>query len=135
MTNTSRIAVAICACATAFGGTFVVPSYPVNYATTPGNNSLPVGTTASRFQEIVGSGQFYGVMLITGLRFRAAAGTGPLSFNYSSLKITLSTSQAYPNTNNGHTLVSTTFDNNVGPSKSLGTRSKSMRAATFILWV
>ncbi|HUJ49735.1 MAG TPA: hypothetical protein VLW25_06035, partial [Bryobacteraceae bacterium] len=119
MTNISRIVLVTCTCGVAFAGTFVVPSYPIDYATTAGNNSFPVGTTASRFQEIVGSGQFYGAMLITGLRFRAAAGTGPLSFNYSSLKITLSTSHAYPNTNNGHTLVSTTFDNNVGPDATV----------------
>jgi hypothetical protein len=34
---------------------------------------------------------------------------------YSSYKITLSTTQAYPNTKNGHTLPSTTYANNVGP--------------------
>ena len=102
----------LAACAASFGDTLVVPN---NQATAPGNLAISVGANASRFQEIVGSGQFAQPLVITGIRLRSAAGTGPVSFNYTSLKITLSTTQAYPNTNNGHMLPSTTYANNVGP--------------------
>ena len=105
----------VAACAAAFGSTVVVPGTQTN---TPGNLPIPVGATPSRLQEIIGSGNFgafSGPLVITGLRFRAAAGTGPVSFQYASTKITLSTTQAYPNTNNGHTLPSATYANNIGP--------------------
>ena len=98
--------------AASFGDTFVVPN---NQATAPGNLAISVGAKASRFQEIVGSGQFTQPIVISGIRTRSALGLGRVSFNYSSLKITLSTTQAYPNTNNGHALPSTTYANNVGP--------------------
>jgi hypothetical protein len=105
----------VAACAAAFGDTVVVPGTQTN---TPGNLPVPVGAASSRLQEIIGSGNFgafSGPLVITGLRFRAAAGTGPVSFQYASTKITLSTTQAYPNTFNGHTLPSSTYINNVGP--------------------
>ena len=95
---------------TGFGGTYVVP----NIATS-GNQSLPLGGSAQRIQEIIGGGQFTAPLVITGLRFRAAPNTGPINFTYPSLKITVSTTQAYPNTNNGRTLPSTTYANNTGP--------------------
>lgn len=85
----------------AFGDTLVVPN---DEASAAGNISIQVDATASRFQEIVGGGQFPGPIVITGIRLRAAAGTGPVRFNYASLKVTLSTTQAYPNTINGHQL-------------------------------
>ena len=98
--------------AASFGDTLVVPN---NQATAPGKLALSVGANASRFQEIVGGGQFTQPIVISGIRIRSAPGLGPVSFNYTSLKVTLSTTQAYPNTNNGHTLPSTTYANNVGP--------------------
>jgi hypothetical protein len=88
---------------------------PNDQATAPGNLALSVGANASRLQEIVGGGQFTQPIVISGIRTRSAPGSGRVSFNYTSLKITLSTTQAYPNTNNGHTLPSTTYANNVGP--------------------
>ena len=106
----TRYGVFFLAAATAIGGT-----YPVPYLTTPGNYPVPVGATAERLQEIIGSGQFNGPMVITGLRFRAAVGAGPVSLNYPSFQVTLSTTQAFPNTNNNHTLPSATFASNVGP--------------------
>src|SRR6266700_4553633 len=105
----------VAACAAAFGDTVVVPGAQTN---APGNLPIPVGASPSRLQEIIGSGNFgafSGPLVITGLRFRAAAGTGPVSFQYASAKITLSTTKAYPNTLNGHTLPSSTYVNNVGP--------------------
>jgi hypothetical protein len=102
----------VAACAAAFGDTLVVPGLQT---TAPGNLTIPVGSKASRFQEVVGSGQFPGPIVITGMRIRSAPGTGPVSFNDPSYKITLSTTQAYPNTANGHTLLSATYANNVGP--------------------
>jgi len=88
------------ACAAASAGELVAPN---NQATTPGNFAVQVGAAPSRFQQIVGSGQFTVPIMITGMRVRAAAGSGPVSFNHSSDKITLSTTPVYPNTNNGHT--------------------------------
>jgi len=110
MTTCMKIAGLLAASVTAFGGTYVVPN--IN---TPGNLPVPVGGNAQRLQEIVGSGQFNGPLVITGIRFRSAVGTGPVSFNYSSFKVTVSTTQVYPNTNNGHTLPSTTYASNAGP--------------------
>ncbi|HYL38133.1 MAG TPA: hypothetical protein VEV17_19610 [Bryobacteraceae bacterium] len=103
-------------CGAVFGGTLVVPN---SQATAPGNLGVSVGADASRLQEVVGGGQFLVPLVITGLRVRAAPGSGPVSFNYSSLQITLSSTQAFPNTNNGRTLPSTTFANNVGPDATV----------------
>jgi len=102
----------LAASAASFGGTYVVPT---QNASVPGNQSLGLGSAPQRIQEIVGSGQFTAPLVITGLRFRAAPNTGPINFTYPSLKITVSTTQTYPNTNNGHTLPSTTYANNTGP--------------------
>ena len=101
----------VTACAAAFGQTLVVPNFQ---ATAPGNVPIPLTAKAGRLQEVVGGGQFPGPIVITGIRFRAAAGTGPVSVNYPSYKITLSTTQAFPNTNNAHSLPSTTYASNVG---------------------
>jgi uncharacterized protein (TIGR03437 family) len=101
----------LAACAAAFGDTYVAPNSQAN---TPGNGPINLGSKAKRFQEIVGGGQFTGPIQITGIHLRSAVGTGPVSFNYSS-KITLSTTQAFPNTNNGRMLPSLTYANNVGP--------------------
>jgi hypothetical protein len=78
-----------------------------------------VGKKANRLQEVIGSGQFPGPIVITGIRVRSAPGTGPVSLNYASYKITLSTTQAYPNTVNGHPLPSVTYANNVGPDATV----------------
>ena len=99
------------ACATALGDTLVIPN---NRADTAGNMPVPFGG-ATRFQEIVGGGQFPGPIVITGIRFRSAVGKGPVSFNSPSMKITLSTTHAHPNTANGHALPSLTYADNVGP--------------------
>lgn len=113
-TMNARIAIFFAGSVTAFAGT-----YPVPYITTPGNSSIKVGTKAQRFQEVIGSGQFQGPLVITGIRLRAAAGGGPINFNYSSFQVTVSTTPVYPNTNNGHTLASTTYANNVGPDATI----------------
>jgi hypothetical protein len=106
----------VAGCTAVFGQPVVVPN---TQATAPGNVALPVGSKANRLQQIIGSGQFLGPIVITGIRVRSAPGTGPVSFNNPSYKITLSTTQAYPNTNNGHTLPSTTYANNVGPDATV----------------
>ena len=100
------------ACTTALGDTLVVPNSQAN---TPGNMPIKLGGAAVRIQEIVGSGQFTVPIVITGIHLRSAVGTGRVSSNYASVKVTLSTTQAYPNTNNGHVLPSLTYANNVGP--------------------
>ena len=102
----------VAACAAAFGDTLVVPNSQTN---TPGNTPLKLGSNPLRLQEIVGSGQFNGPIVITGIHLRSAVGTGAVIINEPSFKMTLSTTQAYPNTNNGHMLPSATYANNVGP--------------------
>ena len=114
MTTNARIAAFFAATITAFAGT-----YPVPYTTAPGNASIKVGTKPQRFQEVIGSGQFQGPLIITGIRLRAAAGTGPVSFGYSSFQVTVSTTQVFPNNNNGRTLASTTYASNVGPDATV----------------
>ena len=100
------------ASAAAFGDSLVVPNAEAN---APGNAAVPLGPNAVRLQEIVGSGQFTVPIVITGIHVRSAVGTGRLSFNLPSFKITLSTTQAGPNTKNGKSLPSLTYANNVGP--------------------
>lgn len=100
------------ACTIAFGDTVVVPG---SQAGSPGNAPIKVGGGTEHIQEIIGSGQFTVPIVITGLRLRSAVGSGPVSTGAGQTKISLSTTQAYPNTNNGHTLPSATFANNVGP--------------------
>jgi hypothetical protein len=106
----------VAGCNAAFGDTVVVPS---SQATAAGNVPIHVGSKANRIQQVIGSGQFPGAIVITGMRVRSAPGTGPVSFNNASYKITLSTTQAYPNTNNGHALPSLTYANNVGPDATV----------------
>src|SRR5579871_3864687 len=87
----------VAACAAAFGDTLVVPN---NQAAAPGNAPFQIGATAAHIQEVLGTGQFAeftSPIVITALRVRAAAGTGPLSVQYANVKITLSTTQLYPN--------------------------------------
>jgi hypothetical protein len=102
----------LAACTAAFADTIVVPSLQANVA---GNFTIANGAAGGRFQQIIGTGQFPGSLVITGIRYRSATGTGPVSATLASYKVTLSTTQAFPNTTNGHTLPSTTYANNVGP--------------------
>jgi hypothetical protein len=97
----------------AFADTIVVA--PNAEAGSAGNATASPGTDAAEFQEVFGSGQFTGPILITDIFLRTAVNTGPLSFSYSSFDITLSTTQAYPNDTGTHALPSTTYANNVGP--------------------
>lgn len=106
----------VAGCVAVFGDTVVVPN---SQATAPGNVPIHVGSKANRIQQVIGSGQFAGAIVITGMRVRSAPGTGPVSFNNGSYKITLSTTQAYPNTRNGRTLPSVTYANNVGPDATV----------------
>ena len=106
----------VAACAAAFGQTVVVPNLQ---AAAAGNLAIPAGSKANRLQQVIGSGQFLGPIVITGIRVRSAPGTGPVSLNYASYKITLSTTQAYPNTNHGRSLPSTTYASNVGPDATV----------------
>jgi hypothetical protein len=82
----------IAACTVSLGSTLVVPT---DQASAAGNAAPPLGAVANRFQEIVGGGQFPGPMLITGIRYRSAPGSGPVSVSYASYKITLSSQWPY----------------------------------------
>jgi uncharacterized protein (TIGR03437 family) len=110
-----RIAILFAAAGTAALADSVVVPNP--QATAAGNSPLKIGANPSRIQEIVGSGQlsqFTGPMMITALRVRSFPGSSPVNFTLPSFKVTMSTTQAYPNTNNGHALPSATYTNNVG---------------------
>ena len=96
--------------------TLVVPN---GLANSPGNFPFKLGGSSIRIQEVIGSAQFPGPITITAIRVRAATGTGAAHFSLSSLKITLSTTQAYPNTGNGHALPSATYANNIGPDATV----------------
>jgi len=106
----------LAACAAALGTTLVVPTAQ---ATTAGNMPIRLGTGAARIQEVIGTGQFTGPITIIALRVRAAPGTGSLSTASGPLRVMLSTTQAYPNTSNGHTLPSIVYASNVGPDATL----------------
>ena len=105
--------------AVAFADSVVVPNAQ---ATAAGNTPLKIGANPSRIQEIVGTGQLSlvtGPVMITALRIRSFPGSGLVNFALPSFKVTMSTTQAYPNTNNGHTLPSATYANNVGPDATV----------------
>jgi hypothetical protein len=104
------------ACAAAFGDTVVVPDAQAGAA---GNAMAPLVAQPSRIQETVGGGQFLGPITIIALRVRAFPGAGRVNLTDPSVQVTLSTTQAYPNTNNGHTLPSTTYAANVGPDATV----------------
>ena len=107
------------ACAVAFADSVVVPNAQ---ATTAGNTPFKIKANASRIQEVIGSGQFSqftGPVTITALRVRSFPGAGPVNFTLTSYMVTMSTTQAYPNTANGHTLPSTTYADNVGPDATV----------------
>ena len=108
--KSEAILVAIAMCGGAFGAALVVPN---GNASTTGNSATPLNA-AYRFQQVIGSGQFPGAIVITGFHVRSVPGKGAVNFSYPSFKITVSTTSAYPNTNNSHTLPSTTYANNLG---------------------
>ena len=93
------------ASAAAYGDVLVVPNAQ---GSAPGNLPIKLGGNSIRLQEIVGGGQFPGPIMITGLRVRSAPGAGPVNSAIPSFQMTLSTTAAYPNTANGHTLPSQT---------------------------
>ncbi|HLG96401.1 MAG TPA: IPT/TIG domain-containing protein [Bryobacteraceae bacterium] len=106
-------------CAVSFADPFVVPT---NLATAAGNLAVALKQKASRFQEVIGTGQFSqftGPITITGIRIRSAPGTGPVNFISPSFKMTLSTTQAFPNTLGNHSLPSSTYADNVGPDATI----------------
>src|SRR5205085_3227733 len=104
------------ACAAAFADTVVVPNAQ---ATAAGNSPQKLGSSAFRFQEVIGGGQFPGPITIVALRVRSAPGTGAASQTLPSFKVTLSTTQAFPNNVNGRALPSTTYSANVGPDATV----------------
>jgi hypothetical protein len=107
------------ACTAGFADTLVLPNAQ---ATAAGNQPVHLGSKATRIQEVIGGGQFAqfnGPITITGIHFRSAPGTGPVNVSTNSYKITLSTTQVFPNTKNGHTLPSLTYASNVGPDATV----------------
>ena len=55
------------------------------------SNGIPTTATSVEYQEVIGGGQMPpNPVLITGMSFRAAPGTGPLSEKMDSLTVTLS---------------------------------------------
>jgi uncharacterized protein (TIGR03437 family) len=114
-----RLHLAICAvtiCSSVFGATIVVPN---NQASATGNTAISSPFMPTRFQQTLGSGQFQNAIIIVGLRLRSSPGTGPLNYAATSFQVTVSSTQVYPNTNNNHSLPSTTYANNVGPDASV----------------
>ena len=86
-----------------------------------GTNTSVAGFSGSiRYQELLGPQQLgSGTIIINQIAFRAYAGTGPLTFTMANMAVYLSTSPLFPNIDNGRTLMSTTFANNVGPDNTL----------------
>ena len=109
--------VCLTACSPAFADAFTVPN--AQTAAT-GNSPLTLGPSPVHLQQIIGSGQFpAGPMTITGLRLRSAPGSGPVSQSGANVQVTVSTTQAYPNTTNSHALPSPTYANNMGPDATV----------------
>jgi len=100
-----------------------VVTVPGSWANTAGTSQpLPLLTNASfRYQQLVGQEQFGSgtALLITKIGFRAFPGSGPLNSTSTSMIVHMSTSPLFPNTDNGRTIMSTTFANNVGPDNTL----------------
>ena len=120
MRTTKWIMSACLFCSVACGNGYLV--VPFSRTSTPAfPDPLPVMTNKGfHQQEIVGSGQFgSGPILINRIAFRAQPGSGPVNATSPSLSLYLSTSPLYPNTNNGHTLISTTYADNIGPDNTL----------------
>lgn len=104
----------------ASAGTLIIPN---GLDTTPGNASAGLNAPASfEYQEDFGRGQFASVggpLLITQIAFRAAPGTGPIDVTVGTFSIYLSTSPYYPNTINGHQLITSNYAANRGPDNTL----------------
>jgi hypothetical protein len=115
-----RVCLTAALSAHAFGGTVVVPNANATVAGGGTSGALPTPALSGvELQTVFGTDQFpAGPLYITGFTMRPVPGTGPLSFTVSG-SIYLSTSPNYPNTNGGHTLMSTTFASNVGPDNTL----------------
>lgn len=91
-------------------------------ATTAGNavaNGVSATPSSGEIRLVSDPSQFpAGPIYITGFAFRGAPGHGPFTLNFSG-SIYLSTSPNWPNSNNGHPLLSTTLANNIGPDNTL----------------
>jgi hypothetical protein len=115
--------IALLACvlgARVFGSTIVAPS---SNATVVGNDTsgaLATTPISGELQILINPGQFVtGLQDITGFSFgRAEPGLGPISLAVTG-NIYLSTSPNNANSLPGHTLMSTTFANNVGLDNTL----------------
>lgn len=121
MTHSARfVAIVFLSAAAALGQTNVV--VPNSNATMAGNsvaNGVAATPTSGEIQELSDPSQFpTGPIYVTGFAFRAAPGQGPFTVNLSG-SVYLSTSPNWPNSNNGHTLMSTTFASNIGPDNTL----------------
>ena len=94
---------------------------PNSQTTAAGNTSLNNNGKPGHLQEIIGGGQFplAGAITIYAARLRSFPGSGPVTSPKTAFKITMSTTQAYPNTANGHALPSLTFANNFGPDATV----------------
>ena len=85
-------------------------------------DNIPILNNSNiRLQELVGPEQFgSGTMIsINQIAFRAFPGTGPLNATIANLTVSLSTSPLFPNTDQGRTLMSTTFANNIGADNTI----------------
>jgi len=103
----------------ALGQTSIV--IPNANATTAGNGggTLPATPTSGEIQNLFDPSQFpSGPIYITGITFRAAPGQGAYGLTVSG-SVYASTSPNWPNSNNGHPLMSSTFASSVGPDNTL----------------
>jgi len=103
-----------------FGGTIVAPNANATVVGNDTSGALPTTPISSEYQILINPGQFVaGLQDITGFSFgRAEPGMGPISLAVTA-SIYLSTSPNNANSLPGHTLMSTTFANNVGPDNTL----------------
>jgi uncharacterized protein (TIGR03437 family) len=100
----------------AFGQSLVVPNANVTVAGGDTSGPLPSVPFPVEFQNVIDPAQFSSVtgpIYITGFALRAAPGTGPLNLTIVG-SISLSTSPNYPSPAGGHSVLSTTFANNIG---------------------
>jgi uncharacterized protein (TIGR03437 family) len=107
-------------CATAVLGqtSVVIPNANATAAASPDGN-FPSTPVSGEIQTVYDPSQFpSGPVYITGLALRAAPGQGPFTITLGG-SIYLSTSPNWPNSNSGHTLLSTTLASNVGPDNTL----------------
>jgi len=122
MKHTVKLAVLMLFASTlASASTLVVPNAQ---ATTTGNFAIDLSNNVQNFeyQEDFGRGQFAGIggsLLITQIAFRSAPGNGAVDVNAGSFSIFLSTSPYFPNTINGHTLITPDYAANEGADNTL----------------